>query len=62
MGWYDNEWGFSNRMADTAALFGGSEPGRAVPFRTLDNVESRGGACCSAPTSMFRSAMAGSPT
>jgi glyceraldehyde 3-phosphate dehydrogenase len=23
MGWYDNEWGFSNRMSDTAALFGG---------------------------------------
>jgi glyceraldehyde 3-phosphate dehydrogenase len=23
MGWYDNEWGFSNRMVDTAALFGG---------------------------------------
>ena len=23
LGWYDNEWGFSNRMADTAALFGG---------------------------------------
>lgn len=22
MGWYDNEWGFSNRMIDTAALFG----------------------------------------
>ncbi len=22
MAWYDNEWGFSNRMADTAALFG----------------------------------------
>jgi glyceraldehyde 3-phosphate dehydrogenase len=22
VGWYDNEWGFSNRMADTAALFG----------------------------------------
>jgi glyceraldehyde 3-phosphate dehydrogenase len=21
-GWYDNEWGFSTRMADTAALFG----------------------------------------
>jgi glyceraldehyde 3-phosphate dehydrogenase len=21
-GWYDNEWGFSSRMADTAALFG----------------------------------------
>jgi glyceraldehyde 3-phosphate dehydrogenase len=23
MGWYDNEWGFSNRMSDTAALLGG---------------------------------------
>ena len=22
MGWYDNEWGFSNRMVDTVALFG----------------------------------------
>ncbi len=22
MGWYDNEWGFANRMADTAALLG----------------------------------------
>ena len=22
MGWYDNEWGFSNRMSDTTALFG----------------------------------------
>ncbi len=22
MGWYDNEWGFSNRMVDTAAVFG----------------------------------------
>jgi glyceraldehyde 3-phosphate dehydrogenase len=22
MGWYDNEWGFSNRMSDTIALFG----------------------------------------
>ncbi len=22
VGWYDNEWGFSNRMSDTAALFG----------------------------------------
>ena len=22
MSWYDNEWGFSNRMVDTAALFG----------------------------------------
>src|SRR5689334_24762956 len=23
MSWYDNEWGFSNRMCDAAALFGG---------------------------------------
>ncbi|TIT81531.1 MAG: aldehyde dehydrogenase, partial [Mesorhizobium sp.] len=23
MSWYDNEWGFSNRMADTAAAIGG---------------------------------------
>jgi glyceraldehyde 3-phosphate dehydrogenase len=23
LGWYDNEWGFSNRMVDTALLFGG---------------------------------------
>ena len=30
--WYDNEWGFSNRMSDTAALLGSSErrsPGMA---------------------------------
>ncbi len=25
MGWYDNEWGFSNRMVDTAVLFGGMQ-------------------------------------
>jgi glyceraldehyde 3-phosphate dehydrogenase len=23
MSWYDNEWGFSNRMSDTAAVMGG---------------------------------------
>ena len=22
LSWYDNEWGFSNRMSDTAALIG----------------------------------------
>jgi len=22
LSWYDNEWGFSNRMADTAAAMG----------------------------------------
>ena len=25
MGWYDNEWGFSNRTVDTAVLFGGMQ-------------------------------------
>jgi glyceraldehyde 3-phosphate dehydrogenase len=23
IGWYDNEWGYSNRLADLAALVGG---------------------------------------
>jgi glyceraldehyde 3-phosphate dehydrogenase len=23
MSWYDNEWGFSNRMVDAAVAFGG---------------------------------------
>ncbi|MHA1113660.1 MAG: erythrose-4-phosphate dehydrogenase, partial [Alphaproteobacteria bacterium] len=23
LSWYDNEWGFSNRMSDTAVLLGG---------------------------------------
>ncbi len=29
IGWYDNEWGYSNRLADLAALVGAGLPGRA---------------------------------
>jgi glyceraldehyde 3-phosphate dehydrogenase len=28
IGWYDNEWGYSNRLADLAALVGSNLPGR----------------------------------
>jgi glyceraldehyde 3-phosphate dehydrogenase len=34
LSWYDNEWGFSNRMADTAVAFG-KEAGRAALARVL---------------------------
>jgi glyceraldehyde 3-phosphate dehydrogenase len=29
IGWYDNEWGYSNRLADVVALVGAGLPGRA---------------------------------
>ena len=29
IGWYDNEWGYSNRLADLIALVGAGLPGRA---------------------------------
>jgi glyceraldehyde 3-phosphate dehydrogenase len=29
LGWYDNEWGYSNRLADLTALVGAALPGRA---------------------------------
>jgi len=32
IGWYDNEWGYANRLADLAALVGGTLP--AVPGRS----------------------------
>ena len=28
-GWYDNEWGYANRLVDLAALVGGTRPARA---------------------------------
>jgi hypothetical protein len=31
MSWYDNEWGFSNRMADTAAAIGRTLAGSPAP-------------------------------
>ena len=56
MGWYDNEWGFSNRMSDTAALFGSAvshggsarstawrSPGKRVLLRADLNVPVRDG-------------------
>ncbi len=39
LGWYDNEWGFSNRMSDTAALLGSA---LAMALRTLDGVDVAG--------------------
>ncbi len=29
IGWYDNEWGYSNRLADLVAMVGAGRPGRA---------------------------------
>ena len=29
IGWYDNEWGYSNRLADLAALVGNTLPARS---------------------------------
>ena len=59
MAWYDNEWGFSNRMADTAVSDGQAgcgDPGLMrrsgrpnMKFRTLDGLEVRGSASCCAP-------------
>ena len=40
MSWYDNEWGFSNRMSDTAAL--ARQPVRPCGHGTLDGVGDAG--------------------
>jgi len=29
IGWYDNEWGYSSRLADLTALVGSQLPGRS---------------------------------
>ena len=55
MSWYDNEWGFSNRMSDTAALarHGSEKAEQALMarFRTLDDLDpSSANGCCCAPT------------
>ena len=34
MSWYDNEWGFSHRMADTAAALGATLSARAPAYAT----------------------------
>ena len=37
-GWYDNEWGFSNRMADTAVAMGKLDLTRLTPRRVHERV------------------------
>ncbi len=34
LGWYDNEWGYSNRLVDLTALMGGSRPPERDPVPT----------------------------
>src|SRR6202000_2220756 len=38
MSWYDNEWGFSSRMADTAVAMGKLLK-KLMDFRTLDDID-----------------------
>ena len=42
MSWYDNEWGFSNRMADTAVAMGKLICRCRASFRTLDDLDVKG--------------------
>ena len=47
VGWYDNEWGYSNRLVDLVKLVG------CVELKTLDDLLGEGvrvGACSCAPT------------
>ena len=66
--WYDNEWGFSNRMVDTAAAMAKLRlrPERCmdVSFETLDDLGDidAASACWSASISTCRCTTAGSPT
>ena len=53
-GWYDNEWGYSNRLVDLAAASSARQPvaprrGASPPWRTCPT--RRGSGSCSAPTS-----------
>ena len=63
MGWYDNEWGYSNRLVDLVELVAASKRVRACaadPRRPRRR--RRAGACSSAPTSTSPSTTAASPT
>ena len=47
-GWYDNEWGYTNRLVDLTELFAGAgEHPRSRRRRRLRNVEQPGDADCS---------------
>ena len=49
IGWYDNEWGYSNRLADLTAMVGPAWPGRAdAGSRRPGRQPAR--SSCSAPT------------
>ena len=52
VGWYDNEWGYSNRLVDLVALVGSSSVEAAM--RTVDDLlqarRRRAGESWSAPT------------
>ena len=56
-GWYDNEWGYSNRLVDLVALVGIVIPRASRSSRTCR--PSRAGACSCASTSTCRSATPG---
>ena len=58
VGWYDNEWGYSNRLVDLIALVGKSLRGPhdgQDPRRPARRGRSRVAACWCAPTSTSRS-------
>ena len=62
--WYDNEWGYSNRVVELAAKVLERQPAAARPWQrsAFAMPRSRGDASSSAPTSTCRSKAAASPT
>ena len=64
LGWYDNEWGYSNRLVDLVEFLGArTADGRpARPAARGSPAPRRARACCCAPTSTCRCATARSTT
>ena len=56
-GWYDNEWGYSNRLVDLSIIIGARQPVVAATIPVLEDLPRPRGAsgCCCAPTSTCRS-------
>ena len=52
VGWYDNEWGYSNRLVDLTALAGRSQAVKTLDdlIAELDGIRRRVGACSCVPT------------